>query len=886
MKTQIRWIAFLAVCVATVLAVNGCPGEATVTVAPSSGSVEAGKTMALQASSTSSRDTSFQWSSGDDDVAIVDSAGLVTGVRPGETTVTARGRSSGASGTAAITVTRPPGALSELEIMVDPLLEPLVESLPPLEEGGEPRKLAVVVDERGHEAEFVENELILMTNNQAAVDAFVTRWQGEVLSTVDPAGSGLDFPKVHLIRIDTALGDPARLEEDILKIDPEARGSSRVSSEAGLRLIAASAKEAAAGLLVGMNFLTDPQSLASGSTQEAPTGPTGFSWLGPGYSDNAFDWHYLNGGSIQDIGVTEAWYLLANTEKLNATVRIAIIDMGFRTSGNADMPSGWFAVSDVPGLEPTDRESLRAGWPWHGTDVACAAFGIPDNGYGGAGPAGPVADPILIYSMGDYWSIIVTLPQAAALGADIVNLSTFLCIPAAISWNLWPSEVVTLAASQLMLLCTGAGSNHRNVDAEDCFLVCWEEAWCFPCENGGVLCVGGLDRNSTLRASASNWGPEQVEIFAPFVVLVGPHPGGGTRAVDSFGTSMSSGIVAGVAALVMAANPDLSVSEVRDLILDTAHISPDPQVKKYVNAELAVATALPATIVIQIPSNGLAVHAGLPVTFRAFLHEGNRGPATVTWTSSLNGEIGTGLTFDFGGLAIGTHTITARATFENASFVEDTATLHVVNSAPEVLITSPVEGTTYLQGQPVLLSATSTDVNEPGGHLSDPQMSWFVDGAFIGNNHSRTIPAGTLSLGPHSIRVEGNDGELTGSATVGITVEENPPDRPPDQVNITNPLPGADLGPFIQNDSGGWFVALELQGNAHDPEDGDLTGDSLVWNVRVNNGAFTQVGTGTGVPYKQYIGEGVTTFAFRLTAIDSAGNSSSATSQTEVTIIF
>ena len=54
-------------------------------------------------------------------------------------------------------------------------------------------------------------------------------------------------------------------------------------------------------------------------------------------------------------------------------------------------------------------------------------------------------------------------------------------------------------------------------------------------------------------------------------------------------------------------------------------------------------------------------------------------------------------------------------------------------------------------------------------------MAWYVDDVFVGNNHTRTLPAGTLSLGPHVIRVTGTDGTHTVSKTVNITVNVNPP---------------------------------------------------------------------------------------------------------------
>jgi hypothetical protein len=199
----------------------------------------------------------------------------------------------------------------------------------------------------------------------------------------------------------------------------------------------------------------------------------------------------------------------------------------------------------------------------------------------------------------------------------------------------------------------------------------------------------------------------------------------------------------------------------------------------------------------------------------------------------------------------------------------------MINDPPSVNITSPASGATFLQGQPVFLAATSTDINNlPDGHLSDAQMSWYLDGAFIGNNHTRTIPAGTLTLGSHSIRVDGTDGALGDTHIIFITVNPNPPDLPPDQVNITNPVQGTTL--LLIPDNPVWYSEVTLEGNAHDPEDGDLTGAALSWTVSRNGEPAVAFGTGASLTVRLYpFGE--TTQDITLTATDSAGNTTSTT---------
>jgi len=77
----------------------------------------------------------------------------------------------------------------------------------------------------------------------------------------------------------------------------------------------------------------------------------------------------------------------------------------------------------------------------------------------------------------------------------------------------------------------------------------------------------------TLVAPFSNFGQEQVHLFAPGVDITSAVPGGGFEA--NSGTSMAAPLVAGVAALVMAYYPELTPAEVRTLLLETATRHPD-----------------------------------------------------------------------------------------------------------------------------------------------------------------------------------------------------------------------------------------------------------------------------------------------------------------------
>jgi len=82
--------------------------------------------------------------------------------------------------------------------------------------------------------------------------------------------------------------------------------------------------------------------------------------------------------------------------------------------------------------------------------------------------------------------------------------------------------------------------------------------------------------NEDFVASFSNYGDETVDVFAPGVDIYSTMPDDTYEFQD--GTSMASPVVAGVAALIMAYYPNLSASQVKEVILQSAVKYPDKQV--------------------------------------------------------------------------------------------------------------------------------------------------------------------------------------------------------------------------------------------------------------------------------------------------------------------
>ncbi|HEU4989669.1 MAG TPA: S8 family serine peptidase, partial [Gemmatimonadaceae bacterium] len=72
----------------------------------------------------------------------------------------------------------------------------------------------------------------------------------------------------------------------------------------------------------------------------------------------------------------------------------------------------------------------------------------------------------------------------------------------------------------------------------------------------------------TLATTFSNYGRQRVDVFAPGEDILSTVPGNQFKRED--GTSMASPVVAGLAALIMSYYPNLSASDVKDVILRSA----------------------------------------------------------------------------------------------------------------------------------------------------------------------------------------------------------------------------------------------------------------------------------------------------------------------------
>jgi serine protease len=811
-------------------------------------------------------------------------------------------------------------SLPSFDWAVDMSIVPFAETMDPLSEEGKPRPLGAVGGSGIPNATFVENELVVFSNDLDAVKEFAKEISGEVALTVNPEESGVTGPPMHLIVVEEPIADMARFGADLATFavmddgehgdgateDDGEHGDGAVeddgehglpkplfSSLRGANLMALAARtQLSSGLNVAVNWVSEPFAIPN-ATEEAPNDSGGY------YDAYDFPWFAMDTG--MKTGVTEAWNLLHHSEELNNRVKVAVLDSGFSATDDFQNVS---AATAWPGFGPLNREnhvncSDGSACPWHGTDVAGAAMGIPDNRFGSAGTGGPVADPVMIYTTYDYLASITAVYLARSKGAKVVNMSYGTPVP---WWLKWTTAGFRSATDHVrdsgVLLFAAAGNSGKNVDSEVCaFEYCWEKTFYTPCENPGVTCVGGLSGAGALDSS-SNFGDESVDLYAPWCVFVGPNP-----KEDAYhrvcGTSVSSPFVAGAAALVWAAAPSLSGADVNRILSETA----DGYMNRKVNVYKAVLTAIGLLTELHItdPAPGSERIQGVDhlltgdITFVS--SPGSDIEVVFSWHSSLEGDIGTEtvvVSRDEGAVHIGrtlldyrlmegTHQITLTATFNwpgdiigllSPMVVQKTTSVVVVNPAPSVTIESPDADASLCSGEPIVFRAVGTDVNQT---LTDEAYGWIsaMDTSPLPTLYDlgtgALMTTDLLPAGTHRVTVTvTDDGGATGSDYIDI--ELLPVDSPlctnrSPQAAISYPTEGLVIRE-IHHDDNGEYADIDFTAQVSDYEDDDasLTIEWIVDDLGV-------VATGAETTARVYMTETCSSsHVLTLRVTDSDGN--------------
>jgi serine protease len=791
---------------------------------------------------------------------------------------------------------------------VDPSVKPAVGAIPFVDGNGE-RPVASIEDNKGNKVDFVENEAIVALEDPARLDDVLSRLNATVIREVDPKDNGAptEVPAFYLLRVDPVAADPQELVDLILGSEGDNNAVHRVSSQRGLDLLTAIARESETmGTDLGANFLTTYDTLSERSTMEAETANAG-----AGYSRDAFAWPYMSRGSRQDIGAAEAARLVHDAGRVppeGSKVDFLIIDAGF--SSTADYPTPTLVGPTALDVRNPSNCSGGNSCPWHGTWVASTALSMFDDGIGGAGPASEVAHPIFVQAPNpNFWDyleyIFVTLPSALLGLPDIVNISSSADIPAGLCLVGVCTTVDRIASSVRaagILVFASAGNDGANVDAEDCFVfdICWEEDYRAPCEAPGVICVGGLLHQTTARDPSSAAGRKQrdssdsVDIYAPFWTWVHDDPDGGTTNAKFVpGTSFSAPFAASIGALIKAANPSLGPSGIWDIMRDNAHTISSGGVHRWVDAYASVRAALggnaPPFAQVRTPNEAsmFSWNASSPPLSCEIDDDMGSGDLDVSWSSDIDGAIGAmSPNTSAGLLSFGRHEIECSAS-DGTFTVTDTVTIEIVNDPPTMTITQPADGARFFAGQAIPLMSRPIDINDDVSNVSWDVISGGSAILWSGSGINTSIPASTLTPGVYAVRSTVVDSmSASGVDTIALFIDANPADLPP---SVVPRAPIATPDDPLDNPPGSyWADACTVDVNGPAPGNGDcqrlffsatVTDDhdpiaalDFDWEVR-ESGALVDTRSTVGEPSATF-DLVVGSYEVTLIATDSGDNSS------------
>jgi subtilisin family serine protease len=488
----------------------------------------------------------------------------------------------------------------------------------------------------------------------------------------------------------------------------------------------------------------------------------------------SLEWH------LPKIQAPQAWDLTTGA----SGIIIAILDSGI----DATHPD--LAASLVPGWNFYDNNADTSEVTGHGTLVAGTAAGCGNNGAGVAPVAwGCKLMPVRICDTNGYASVSTIangLAWAADQGARVANISygpfggsTF---DSAVQYFQSKGGVVTMSAG-----------NNGFFDSS--------------ADNPYVLNVSATDQNDLL-ASWSNTG-NNVDLSAPGVNIATTAAGG--RYAAGSGTSFSAPVVAGVAALVLSANPSLTGAQAQDILKQTADDLGTPGWDTSygwgrVNALKAVQAALsagspdtnPPAVQITAPASGSVLSGAVVIDVsasdtvgvaRVELYLNGKAvatnasaPAAFSWdtVAYFNGSYSLqALAYDTVG-NVGTSALIP-ITVQNADTV-----------APIATITAPANGSTVSNVVSVKISATD--------NVGVAKVEWYLDGVLTGTSASSapvfSWATTNTANGSHTLQAKAYDaaGNTGTSGPATLTVQNTLPDTTPPAVKITSPANGATLG--------------------------------------------------------------------------------------------
>jgi subtilisin family serine protease len=407
--------------------------------------------------------------------------------------------------------------------------------------------------------------------------------QGEVLVTLSPSGAdsitesiplhpvgpaGSNVRSLGVDDLDSVLADLGAY--DIVRLAPSSTGmapAGAVRAASGLLEVAES--DLSRSFRIRISSDTDVEEaaarIAEASTVEnaepnrwreasvTPNDPDFANQWGLSRINAPAAWDRTTGSPSVTVAVVDSGCDLDHPELASLLVPgFDMVDLG--PSPVAD--PGWRFEGDFNGRDPIPEDEVG-----HGTHVAGTIACLSNNGVAVAGvnwqtkimPIKALTRIVNITDgrvrgVGSSADIAAAIRHAADNGAHIINMS--LGSNASVSVE---ASAVAYAISKGLVVVAAMGNDGTSNPS-------------FPAAYPGVVAVGAID-SADHKASFSQTG-SHIDVAAPGVDIWSTYLNGGTAKLQ--GTSMASPHVAGLAALIKAAKPSATGTEIADILRTTA----------------------------------------------------------------------------------------------------------------------------------------------------------------------------------------------------------------------------------------------------------------------------------------------------------------------------
>ena len=384
--------------------------------------------------------------------------------------------------------------------------------------------------------------------------------------------------------------------------------------------------------LEGQGFVSSfepdlPISVSTFSPQSTPNDPR--------YGD-LYGLHNIgqSGGTVDaDIDAPEAWQVSTGSRN----IIVGVVDTGIdynhpdlaanmwvnpgEIAGNGIDDDGNGFVDDVHGYDFANDDGDPFDDEGHGTHVAGTIGGVGNNGLGVAGVSWEVSLMGLKF-------LDANGSGSTSDAIQAINYATMMRNQYAqnvrITNNSWGGggssnamrQAIEAGSEADILFVAAAGNDGMDNDSNPQYPASYT--------NDAVVSVAATNRNDSL-AGFSNYGATSVDLAAPGVGIVSTVPDGGYASFS--GTSMATPHVAGAAALALAVDPTLTVSQLRTGLLGTVDAVGGLSGKTVTGGRLNVGRlveSLSSEPTIPLPPSGLNASDGTTL-----------GSVQVSWGSSL-----------------------------------------------------------------------------------------------------------------------------------------------------------------------------------------------------------------------------------------------------------